>query len=55
MYPFYFVRFLGGALFLVGMLVMAYNVIKTVSAAHGPSTRPIPQSRPDRGGKRHES
>src|SRR5210317_1352969 len=31
MYPFYFVRFLGGALFLSGMLVMAYNVWKTVA------------------------
>ena len=28
MYPFYFVRFLGGALFLTGMLVMAYNVVE---------------------------
>ena len=33
MYPFYFVRFLGGALFLCGMFIMAYNVIKTVSGA----------------------
>jgi cytochrome c oxidase cbb3-type subunit 1 len=32
MYPFYFVRFLGGALFLCGMFIMAYNVWKTVSA-----------------------
>jgi cytochrome c oxidase cbb3-type subunit 1 len=31
MYPFYFVRFLGGAIFLVGMLLMAYNVFKTIS------------------------
>ena len=43
MYPFYFVRFLGGALFLVGMLVMAYNVIKTVSGAR-PVDAPIPQT-----------
>ncbi len=43
MYPFYFVRFLGGALFLVGMLVMAYNVIKTVSGTR-PVDAPIPQT-----------
>ncbi|MCO6412859.1 MAG: cytochrome-c oxidase, cbb3-type subunit I [Thiogranum sp.] len=43
MYPFYFVRFLGGALFLTGMLVMAYNVIKTVSGAR-PADAPIPQT-----------
>lgn len=29
-YPFYFVRLLGGLLFLSGMLIMAYNVYKTV-------------------------
>ncbi|MDT8386890.1 MAG: cytochrome-c oxidase, cbb3-type subunit I [Thiogranum sp.] len=33
MYPYYFVRFIGGALFLLGMFVMAYNVIKTISGA----------------------
>ncbi|MCG6865527.1 MAG: cytochrome-c oxidase, cbb3-type subunit I [Thiogranum sp.] len=43
MYPFYFVRFLGGALFLAGMLVMAYNVVKTVSGAR-PVDAPIPQT-----------
>jgi cytochrome c oxidase cbb3-type subunit 1 len=31
MYPFYFVRFLGGAIFLAGMFLMAYNVFKTIS------------------------
>lgn len=31
-YPFYFVRFLGGCLFVTGMLIMAYNVFKTVKA-----------------------
>ena len=31
-YPFYFVRFLGGCFFLTGMLIMAFNVIKTVRA-----------------------
>jgi cytochrome c oxidase cbb3-type subunit 1 len=29
-YPFYFVRFLGGVFVVAGMLVMGYNVIKTV-------------------------
>jgi cytochrome c oxidase cbb3-type subunit 1 len=29
-YPGYYVRFIGGAIFLAGMLVMAYNVYKTV-------------------------
>jgi cytochrome c oxidase cbb3-type subunit 1 len=43
MYPFYFVRFLGGALFLVGMLVMAYNTAKTISGAR-PVDAPIPQT-----------
>jgi len=43
MYPFYFVRFLGGALFLSGMLVMAYNVNKTVSGAR-PVDAPVPQT-----------
>ncbi len=33
MSPYYFVRFIGGALFLLGMFVMAYNVIKTISGA----------------------
>ncbi|SMF04144.1 cytochrome c oxidase cbb3-type subunit 1 [Alteromonadaceae bacterium Bs31] len=30
-YPGYFVRFLGGFIFLVGMLIMAYNTYKTVA------------------------
>ena len=32
-YPFYYVRLIGGALFLTGMLIMAYNVLKTVAGA----------------------
>ena len=31
MHPFYIVRFMGGVLFLSGMLIMAYNVFKTVA------------------------
>ncbi len=33
-YPFYYVRLLGGALFLFGMLIMAYNVWKTAAAGN---------------------
>jgi cytochrome c oxidase cbb3-type subunit 1 len=29
-YPGYYVRFIGGALFLLGMLIMAFNVFKTI-------------------------
>jgi cytochrome c oxidase cbb3-type subunit 1 len=31
MYPYYMIRLLGGALFFAGMLIMAYNVIKTIA------------------------
>jgi cytochrome c oxidase cbb3-type subunit 1 len=34
-YPFYFVRFVGGLFFLSGMLVMAYNAFKTITAEKG--------------------
>jgi cytochrome c oxidase cbb3-type subunit 1 len=43
-YPFYVIRFLGGVLYLGGMLVMAWNVWMTV--AGGRSSRvavPMPQ------------
>jgi len=43
MHPFYFVRFLGGTLFLVGMLIMAYNVVKTMAGAR-PAEAAIPQA-----------
>ncbi len=33
MHPFYIVRFLGGLFFLTGMLIMAYNVWKTIAGA----------------------
>ncbi|MBM7072654.1 cytochrome-c oxidase, cbb3-type subunit I [Shewanella sp. 202IG2-18] len=39
-YPFYFVRFLGGVFFLVGMFLMAYNVMKTVKAPEGSLPKP---------------
>ena len=34
-YPFYFVRFLGGCFVVAGMLIMAYNVFRTVTAKEG--------------------
>jgi len=34
-YPFYFVRFLGGCFFVTGMLLMAYNTWRTISAPQG--------------------
>jgi len=34
-YPFYTIRFVGGLVFLTGMLVMAYNTYKTVTAKDG--------------------
>ena len=33
MYPYYTVRFLGGVLYLIGMLIMVYNVYKTIVGA----------------------
>jgi cytochrome c oxidase cbb3-type subunit 1 len=40
-YPFYTVRLLGGLLYLAGMLIMAWNVWKTVTAAK-PVEAPVP-------------
>jgi len=34
-YPFYFIRFLGGVLVVVGFLLMAYNMFKTIGAKDG--------------------
>ena len=33
MHPFYIIRFLGGALFLAGMVVMAWNLWRSVRGA----------------------
>jgi len=41
MHPFYMIRFFGGALFLLGTLVMAYNLWKTVAGAQ-PARAAIP-------------
>jgi cytochrome c oxidase cbb3-type subunit 1 len=43
-YPFYAVRLAGGALFLAGTLVMAYNVWKTLAA--GSNTAPVAVAEP---------
>lgn len=32
-YPYYVIRMFGGLMFLVGMLIMAYNVIKTLTSS----------------------
>ncbi|WP_448549997.1 cytochrome-c oxidase, cbb3-type subunit I [Thalassotalea fusca] len=34
-YPFYFMRFLGGCLVVAGMVLMAYNMFKTIAAEDG--------------------
>ena len=44
MYPFYGIRLLGGALFFGGMLMMAWNVFKTVAQGRVVDDAPIPQA-----------
>lgn len=41
MHPFYIVRLVGGALFLSGMLIMAYNVYKTVQNGKAVNDAPV--------------
>ena len=41
MHPFYIIRTLGGAFFFAGMLIMAYNLVRTCRGAE-PVTAPIP-------------
>lgn len=43
MYPFYTIRLLGGLMFFSGMLIMAYNVWRTVSAGNAVEAQ-IPQA-----------
>jgi cytochrome c oxidase cbb3-type subunit 1 len=45
MHPFYIIRFLGGAFFLTGTLVMAYNLYRTVAGAK-PVVAAIPAPAP---------
>jgi cytochrome c oxidase cbb3-type subunit 1 len=42
MHPYYIIRFLGGLVYLAGMIVMAYNLIRTVAGAK-PIVSAIPQ------------
>ena len=44
MYPFYTIRLIGGAMFFVGMLMMAYNVWKTIAAGKAVNDAAIPQA-----------
>jgi cytochrome c oxidase cbb3-type subunit 1 len=40
MHPYYVIRALGGTLFLIGALIMVYNLIKTVRAGE-PAAEPV--------------
>jgi len=40
-YPYYFVRLCGGLLCLSGMLIMAFNVVRTYQLARGPIAIPV--------------
>jgi len=42
MHPFYIVRASGGALFLTGMLIMAFNIYKTIASGKAVDNAPIP-------------
>ena len=44
MYPFYTIRLIGGAMFFAGMLLMAYNVWKTVAAGRVVNDARIPEA-----------
>jgi cytochrome c oxidase cbb3-type subunit 1 len=44
-YPFYAIRLLGGVLFLSGMLLMAYNTVRTIAGSK-PFEAPIPTGEP---------
>jgi cytochrome c oxidase cbb3-type subunit 1 len=43
-YPFYYVRLLGGLMFLIGMFFMAYNLWKTSQMAERPVEQPVLQA-----------
>ncbi|MCC5855048.1 MAG: cytochrome-c oxidase, cbb3-type subunit I [Idiomarina sp.] len=45
-YPFYFVRFVGGVFVVAGMLVMAYNVYKTIRSSEVRQGEPLPAAQP---------
>ena len=54
-YPYYVVRLGGGVLFLIGMFIMLYNVVKTVSVPASPHRAVARAGRLSRGGTQHES
>jgi cytochrome c oxidase cbb3-type subunit 1 len=54
-YPGWIVRVLGGAIFLGGMLIMAYNVFMTIrKESPGPGRRPRRKEQRDHGIVKHE-
>mgnify|MGYP003392710827 FL=1 len=40
-YPYYLVRLLGGLLVLTGMLIMLYNMVKTLQEAKSDAASPV--------------
>ncbi|HEU4621708.1 MAG TPA: cbb3-type cytochrome c oxidase subunit I, partial [Burkholderiaceae bacterium] len=40
-YPYYVVRVIGGALYLTGMLIMLYNMVRTIRMAPSAQTPPV--------------
>lgn len=40
-YPFYFIRFIGGLFIVTGMLLMAYNVFRTIRSTNVRETEPL--------------
>ncbi|MBM4189438.1 MAG: cytochrome-c oxidase, cbb3-type subunit I [Betaproteobacteria bacterium] len=44
MYPFYYVRLIGGTMFFAGMLLMAYNMWKTIAAGKAVNDARIPEA-----------
>jgi len=44
-FPYYVIRLAGGILYLAGMVIMAYNVARTIAGAQ-PATAPVPQPVP---------
>ena len=45
-YPFYAIRLLGGLVFFSGMLIMAYNVVKTAAGNTALNNVPVPDFKP---------
>jgi len=43
-YPGYYVRLLGGFIFFAGMLVMAYNIWRTIASKEESPLEPLPVS-----------